>query len=118
MKKAIKNMVVGDQFVINNSKERYVIDYICDRYIIIISIKNTNNIAVYTEKGPNCYNSEFEMVEPEPEWLYEYAYMNEGKRWFTSNRFETESHLKSTYLDYRLLRKFNPETMEEVKDEQ
>ena len=113
MKKKLKDMVVGNEFLIEHTKHfkiKTVVDYVSKKYLVVMQERN----PILFHLGV-CGSEEYEMIEPELEYLYEFAYRNNGsEQWNISTILRT---LKKVFANdsYKLLRKFHPVTLEEIK---
>ena len=63
-----------------------------------------------------------EYIEPkkEPEYLYEFIYQEQSNGWFyISNNLRSLNIIEeANYLKFKLLRKFDPDTLEEIIEDQ
>ena len=110
MKKKLKDMVVGDEFTSFGDKHR--VHYICKEYIVV---KITINFYCWAH-----LEDEYKMIEPEPEYLYEYILKRHDGSCMVSLNLNTHTELLKIikgddFYEYKLLRKFHPVTLEEIK---
>ena len=70
MKKKLKDMVVGDEFLIEHTKQfkiKTVVDYVSKKYLVVMQERN----PILFHLGV-CGSEEYEMIEPGLEVLYQW----------------------------------------------